>query len=67
MHNKGCEAMPTTEAEKKAMKKYRAKRKKIACDVSNDMYDNIKLYAIKKGFTSINSYVLDLIKKDMNI
>lgn len=60
--------MPSSDAEKKAKRKYQnAKRKKIACDVSNDMYDNIKLHASKKGFISINSYVLDLIKKDMNI
>lgn len=60
--------MPSSDAEKKAKRKYQnTKRKKIACDVSNNMYDNIKLHAIKKGFTSINSYVLDLIKKDMNM
>ena len=49
----------------KAQKKYNEKRKKIACSVSNDMYEDIKLHASKKGFTSINSYVLDLIKKDI--
>ena len=52
---------------KDTFKKYNEGRKKIACNVSNDMYDNIKLHASKKGFTSINSYVLDLIKKDLNI
>ena len=51
----------------KAQKKYNEKRKKIACTVSNDLYSDIKLHAEKKGFTSINSYVLNLIKKDMNI
>lgn len=51
----------------KAQKKYNEKRKKIACTVSNELYDDVKLHADKKGFKSINSYVLDLIKKDMNI
>lgn len=51
----------------KAQKKYNKKRKKIACTVSNELYDDVKLHADKKGYTSINSYVLDLIKKDMNI
>ncbi len=46
-------------------KKYNEKRKKIACNVSNDMYEDIKLHVSDKGFSSINSYVLDLIKKDM--
>ena len=46
-------------------KKYNEKRKKIACNVSNEAYKDIKLHAEKKGFTSINSYVLDLINKDM--
>jgi len=50
-----------------AQKKYNEKRKKIACTVYNDLYDKIKLHASKKGFTSINSYVLDLIKKDMEL
>lgn len=52
---------------KDTFKKYNESRKKIACNVSVDMYNDIKLHAEKKGFTSINSYVLDLIKKDMNI
>ena len=51
----------------KAQKKYNEKRKKIACTVSNELYDDVKLHADKKGFKSINSYVLDLIKKDKNI
>ena len=50
-----------------AQKKYNEKRKKIACTVSNDSYNNIKLHAGKKGFVSLNSYVLDLIKKDMEL
>lgn len=48
-------------------KRYNEKRKKIACNVSNDLYEDIKLHAGNKGFTSINSYVLDLIKKDMHL
>ena len=47
------------------LKEYNKTRKKIACNVSNDLYEYIKLHAEKKGFTSINSYVLDLIKKDI--
>ena len=52
---------------KDTFKKYNEGRKKIACNVSNDLYEDIKLHAEKKGFTSINSYVLDLIKKDMHL
>ena len=52
---------------KDTFKKYNEKRKKIACNVSNELYEDIKLHADKIGFNSINSYVLDLIKKDMNI
>lgn len=59
--------MPLTEAGKKAQKKYDQKRKKIACSVSNESYDKIKEHALRKGFTSINSYVLDLINKDMDL
>ena len=51
----------------KAQKKYNQKFKNIACKVALDFYADVKLHADKKGFASINSYVLDLIKKDMNI
>ena len=59
--------MPTTEAERKAMKKYREKRKKIACDVDIELYEEIKSHSELKGFKSLNSYIIDLIKKDMNV
>lgn len=59
--------MPTTEAEKKAMKKYRAKRKKIACDVDIELYEEVKTHSELKGFKSLNSYIIDLIKKDMEL
>lgn len=48
-----------------AQKKYDQKRKKIACTVFNEKYDMIKKHAKKKGFTSINSYVLSLIDNDL--
>ena len=51
--------------DKKACTKYNAKRKKIACSVSNERYEEIKAHAEQKGFSSMNSYVLDLINKDM--
>lgn len=59
--------MPTTEAERKAMKKYREKRKKIACDVNIQLYEEIKTHSELKGFKSLNSYIIDLIKKDMQL
>ena len=49
----------------KAQKKYNMKNKNIACKVSNEKYKEIKKHAENKGFSSLNSYVLDLIKKDM--
>lgn len=58
--------MPTTEAERKAMKKYREKRKKIACDVNIELYEEIKAHAESKGYKSLNSYIIDLINKDMD-
>lgn len=48
-----------------AQKKYDQKRKKIACTVFNDKYDIIKKRVQEKGFTSINSYVLNLIDNDL--
>lgn len=59
--------MPTTEAERKAMKKYREKRKKIACDVDIELYEEIKAHSEIKGYKSLNSYIIDLIKKDMQL
>ena len=49
----------------KAQKKYNEKRKKIACTVSIERYEQIKAYAELKGFQSLNSYVLNLIDEDM--
>ncbi len=51
--------------DKKACAKYNTKRKKIACNVSNERYEEVKAYAAQKGFTSMNSYILHLINKDM--
>lgn len=48
-----------------AQKKYDQKRKKIACTVFNEKYDIIKKHSQEKGFTSINSYVLNLIDNDL--
>lgn len=39
--------------------------KKIACTVFNEKYDIIKKHSQEKGFTSINSYVLNLIDNDL--
>lgn len=57
--------MPLSEAGKKAQKKYDMKRKKISCSVSNERYEEIKAHMEQKGFSSMNSYVLDLINKDI--
>lgn len=51
----------------KAQKKYNQRFKNIACKVDLDFYADVKLNADKKGFKSLNSYIIDLIKKDMNI
>ena len=51
--------------DKKACAKYNTKRKKLACNVSNERYEEIKAHAARKGFSSINSYILNLINKDM--
>ena len=58
--------MPSTEAEKKAKRKYHnTKRKKIACDVSILKYETIKTHAERKGFKSLNSYIINLIEEDL--
>lgn len=49
----------------KAQKKYNEGRKKLACNVSNEKYEQIKAHAESKGFLSINSYILYLIDKDL--
>lgn len=60
--------MPSTDAEKKAKRKYQnEKRKKIACDVNITLYEEIKTHSEKKGYKSLNSYIIDLIKKDMEL
>lgn len=57
--------MPATEAGLRAQKKYNEKRKKLAAEVPLEKYEEIKAHAARKGFSSINSYVLDLINKDL--
>ena len=48
-----------------AQKKYNQKRKKLAAVVMNDEYEKIHAQMSKKGFTSVNSYLLHLIHEDM--
>lgn len=55
----------STEAEKKAMLKYRSKRKKIACDVAIEFYAEVKAHSEKKGFKSLNAYIINLINEDI--
>lgn len=58
--------MATTEAEKKAKRKYQSnKRKKIACDVAIEFFEDIKTHSTNKGFKSLNSYIIHLINEDM--
>ena len=49
----------------KAQKKYNANFKNIACKVDLDFYATIKDHAEKRGYKSINSYLIDLIDADM--
>lgn len=49
----------------KAQKKYNEKFKFVTCKIDLDFYADVKNHAMKKGFTSLNSYIIDLIKKDM--
>lgn len=49
----------------KAQKKYNKKFKFITCKIEKAQAEEIKLHADKKGFKSLNSYIIDLIKKDM--
>ena len=51
----------------KAQKKYNQKFKNIACKVDLDFYADVKLHADNKGYKSLNSYIIDLIKKDMQL
>ena len=48
-----------------AQKKYNEKRKALKCTVMNDKYNIIVEHAKRKGFASINSYILSLINKDL--
>ena len=57
--------MSATDAQLKAQKKYREKRKKIACDVSLEKYEAVKAHSELKGFQSLNAYVMALIDDDM--
>ena len=51
----------------KAQKKYNQKFKIISCKVDLDFYDKVKTHTEKRGYKSLNSYIIELIKKDMNI
>ena len=51
----------------KAQKKYNQKFKIVSCKVDLDFYADVKLLADKKGYKSLNSYIIDLIKKDMEL
>lgn len=51
----------------KAQKKYNQKFKIISCKVDLDFYDKVKTHTKKRGYKSLNSYIIELIKKDMNI
>lgn len=51
----------------KAQKKYNQKFKIISCKIDLDFYADVKLHADKKGYKSLNSYIIDLIKKDMEL
>lgn len=48
-----------------SQKKYNAKNKIISCKVVLEKYEAIKKHAESKGYNSLNSYVLNLIEKDM--
>ena len=50
----------------KSQKKYNMKFKNIACKVTLEFYTIVKNHATKKGFTSLNSYILHLINEDMS-
>lgn len=46
-------------------KRYEAKRKKCAFSVFNDEYEKIIAHMQKKGFVSVNAYLLALVRADM--
>lgn len=49
-----------------AQKKYNQKRKKLTLNVMNDQYEKIIEHIHKRGYTSVNSYLLDLVNQDMS-
>lgn len=51
----------------KAQKKYNQKFKNIACKVTLEFYADVKKHADSKGYKSLNSYIIDLINKDMEL
>ena len=51
----------------KAQKKYNQKFKIVSCKVDLDFYAGVKQHAENKGYKSLNSYIIDLIKKDMQL
>ena len=63
--------LSTSQAVKKyynlqAQKKYNKKFKIASCKIPLAEFEDIQKHYQGKGFTSVNSYLLDLIKKDMN-
>lgn len=46
-------------------KKYNAKRKRCGLTLFNDEYDKMVIHMQKKGFTSVNAYLLALVRADM--
>lgn len=51
----------------KAQKKYNQRFKNIACKCDIDYYNKVVEHMKKKGFTSVNSYLLDLINNDIKL
>ena len=51
----------------KAQKKYNQKFKNVSCKVDLDFYAEVKTHTEKRGYKSLNSYIIELIKKYMNI
>ena len=49
----------------KAQKKYNEKITTLNCKMPNEEAEILKKHICKKGFKSVNAYLLDLIKKDM--
>ena len=49
----------------KAQKKYNEKFKFITCKMEKTKAEEIKTHSEKKGFRSLNSYIINLIEEDM--